>query len=62
MARTRFALSLYFRMVSHKAACHTLANVCVCFLSFFFFFFFFSEICGHGRDSVSVKGTFHLVF
>ena len=26
MARTRFALILYFRMVAHKAACHTLSN------------------------------------
>ena len=24
MVRTRFALILYFRMVAHKAACHTL--------------------------------------
>ena len=27
MARARFALILYFRMVAHKAACHTLSNV-----------------------------------
>ena len=27
MVRTRFALILYFRMVAHKAACHTLSNV-----------------------------------
>ena len=26
VARTRFALILYFRMVAHKAACHTLSN------------------------------------
>ena len=25
MVRTRFALILYFRMVAHKAACHTLS-------------------------------------
>ena len=27
MVRTRFALILYFRMVAHKAACHTLSMV-----------------------------------
>ena len=27
MVRTRFALILYFRMVAHKAACHTLSKV-----------------------------------
>ena len=27
MARTRFALVLYFHIVAHKAACHTLPNV-----------------------------------
>ena len=27
MARTRFALILYFRMVAYKAPCHTLSNV-----------------------------------
>ena len=27
MARTRFALILYFRMVANKAACRTLSNV-----------------------------------
>ena len=26
MVRTRFALILYFRMVAHKAACHTLSK------------------------------------
>ena len=26
MARTRFALILFFRIVAHKAACHTLSN------------------------------------
>ena len=26
MVRTRFALILYFRMVTHKAACHTLSK------------------------------------
>ena len=26
MVRTRFALILYFRMVAHKAACHTLSR------------------------------------
>ena len=26
MVRTRFALILYFRMVAHKAACHTLSS------------------------------------
>ena len=27
MVRTRFALILYFRMVAHKATCHTLSEV-----------------------------------
>ena len=27
MARTRFALILYSRMVTHKAVCHTLSNL-----------------------------------
>ena len=27
MVRTRFALTLYFRMVANKAACHTLSEV-----------------------------------
>ena len=26
MVRTRFALVLYFRMVAHKAACHTMSK------------------------------------
>ena len=26
MVRTRFALILYFRIVAHKAACHTLSK------------------------------------
>ena len=26
MVRTRFALILYFHMVAHKAACHTLSK------------------------------------
>ena len=32
MAGTRFALILYFRMVVHKAACHTLSNACLKFM------------------------------
>ena len=36
MARTRFAMILYFRMVAHNAAWHTL----LFFLIFYYYFFF----------------------
>ena len=36
MARTRFSLILYYRMVAHKAACHT--------LSIFFFFEIYEDM------------------
>ena len=49
MARTRFALILYFRMVAHKAACHTLSKA-------------FLNQRRHGTDSADVGGTFHTGF
>ena len=49
MVRTRFALILYFRMVAHKAACHTLSNA-------------FGNQSKHGTDSGDVGGTFHTGF
>ena len=49
MVRTRFALILYFRMVAHKAACHTLSKA-------------FLKSMKHGTDSAGVGGTFHTGF
>ena len=44
---TKFALIFYFRMVAHKAACHTLSTFFVFFYFIYFFlfylFFFFFE-------------------
>ena len=48
MVRTRFALILYFRMVAHKAACHTLSKA----------FFEIDEDMVQ-IDSADVGGTFH---
>ena len=50
MVRTRFALILYFRVVAHKAACHTLSKA------------FLKNQCRHGTDSADVGGTFHTGF
>ena len=49
MVRTRFALILYFRMVAHKAACHTLSKA-------------FLKSMKTRTDSAGVGGTFHTGF
>ena len=47
--RTRFALIVYFRMMAHKAACHTLSKV-------------FFKLMKNGTDFADVGGTFHTGF
>ena len=49
MVQTRFALMLFFCMVAHKAACHTLSKA-------------FLKSIKHGTDSADVGGTFHTGF
>ena len=49
MVQTRFALILCFRMVAHKAACHTLSKA-------------FLNQWRHGTDSADVGDTLHTGF
>ena len=49
MVRTRFALTLFLRMVAHKAACNTLSKA-------------FLKSIRNGTDSADVGGTFHTGF
>ena len=49
MVGTRFALILYFSMMAHKAACHSLSKA-------------FLKSVKHGTDSADVGCTFHTGF
>ena len=50
MARTRFALILYIRMVANKAACRTLSNVALKSMKTWY------------KKKADVEGTFHTGF
>ena len=70
MVRTRFALILYFRIVAHKAACHTLLKALLKSMKTWFRFFLMLEVLFtqdseaedlfRGASSGSVPGLFFI--
>ena len=65
MVRTRFALILYFRMVAHKAACHTLSKAFLKSMKTWYRFYFLAclyesteSYCCHFDVGIGVAAHF----